>query len=74
MPGSPLLAARLNYQRAAVNGIDMAQSGRGPIEPGAPLPPPPGRRASPSEGREGTRARLSPGRLFDLGKTFQLEE
>ena len=34
MPGSPLLAARLNYQRAAVNGIDMAQSGRGSIGPG----------------------------------------
>ena len=29
MPGSPLFAAGLSYQRAAVRGIDMAQSGRG---------------------------------------------
>ncbi len=29
MPGSPLPAAKLSYQRAAVKRIDMAQSGRG---------------------------------------------
>ncbi len=29
MPVSPLLAARLSYQRAVVKVIDMAQSGRG---------------------------------------------
>ncbi len=29
MPGFPLLAAKLSYQRTAVKGIDMAQSGRG---------------------------------------------
>ncbi len=29
MPGSPILVARLSYQRAAVKGIDMAQSDRG---------------------------------------------
>ncbi len=41
MPGSPLLAARLSYQRTAVKGIDMAQSGRGSIGPGRGRPPPP---------------------------------
>ena len=34
MPGSPLPAARLRYQRAAVKCIDMAQSGWDSIGPG----------------------------------------
>ncbi len=37
MPDSALLAAKQNYQHAAVTGIDMAQSGRGTGTAPAPV-------------------------------------
>ncbi len=40
MPGSPLLAARINYPHAAVKGMDMGQSGRGPGTRPRPGPAP----------------------------------
>ncbi len=40
MPDSALLAARQNYQHAAVTGMDMAQSGRDPGTRPRPGPAP----------------------------------